>query len=233
MGHVEVELHFEDRVVAEEVLPYQASVIYAFQSRPDLANATLSVDELAAALEMSHALVRSACIFWLSKRVLTETGKDDFSVLERLPPARAPPSTHPSSSTHTAPATATPLPTPSSSAFAAEAAATLAAQTASLAAAEEEAAQRKLKMQLYHQFIISMLTNQGAMPLGRIAMMLGIVVPGGFPFGNEELKEFLAGMVRAGEVEVGMGGIIGLCEGMMGKWKGMCDGWERMVWASR
>ena len=36
--------------------------------------------------------------------------------------------------------------------------------------------------------------------------MLGIVVPGGFPFSNEELKEFLGGMVKEGAVEVGMGG---------------------------
>ena len=33
------------------------------------------------------------------------------------------------------------------------------------------------------------------MPLQRIVMMLKIAVPGGFPFSNEELREFLAGMV--------------------------------------
>ena len=77
---------------------------------------------------------------------------------------------------------------------------------AAQAAKEAEEEDRKQKMAMYHQFIISMLTNQGAMPLSRIAMMLGIVVPGGFPFSNEELKEFMGGMVKEGVLEVGPGG---------------------------
>jgi anaphase-promoting complex subunit 2 len=81
-----------------------------------------------------------------------------------------------------------------------------AAAAAAQAAKEAEEVERKGKMAMYHQFIVSMLTNQGAMPLPRIAMMLGIVVPGGFPFSNEELKEFLAGMVKEGVLEVGHGG---------------------------
>jgi len=31
-------------------------------------------------------------------------------------------------------------------------------------------------------------------------------VPGGFPFGNEELREFLGGKVEEGRLEVGGGG---------------------------
>jgi anaphase-promoting complex subunit 2 len=61
-------------------------------------------------------------------------------------------------------------------------------------------------MVMYSQFVVSMLTNQGAMPLPRIAMMLGIVVPGGFPFSNEELREFLTSMVKGGRLELGHGG---------------------------
>ena len=44
------------------------------------------------------------------------------------------------------------------------------------------------------------------MTLQRIVVMLKFAVPGGFPYGNEELKEFLGGMVREGKVEVGVGG---------------------------
>ena len=62
-------------------------------------------------------------------------------------------------------------------------------------------------MAVYHQFILSLLTNQGAMPLPRIVMMLGMVVPGGFPFSNEELKDFLTRMLKDGEVEIGAGGV--------------------------
>jgi anaphase-promoting complex subunit 2 len=68
-------------------------------------------------------------------------------------------------------------------------------------------ADRQSKMALYAQFVVSMLTNQGAMPLPRIAMMLGIVVPGGFPFSNEELREFLNGMCKERVLEVGHGGV--------------------------
>jgi anaphase-promoting complex subunit 2 len=44
------------------------------------------------------------------------------------------------------------------------------------------------------------------MPLQNIVMMLKIVVPGGFPFSNEELREFLGGMVSKGKLEVVSGG---------------------------
>ena len=79
-------------------------------------------------------------------------------------------------------------------------------EAASLAAEQADKEAAAAKMQLYWQFIVAMLTNQGPMPLGRISMMLGIVVPGGFPFSNEELKEFLGRMVSEGRVEVGAGG---------------------------
>jgi anaphase-promoting complex subunit 2 len=62
------------------------------------------------------------------------------------------------------------------------------------------------KMNLHWQFIVGMLTNQGPMPLQNIVMMLKIVVPGGFPFSNEELREFLGGMVSRGKLEVVSGG---------------------------
>ena len=198
IGHVEVELHLEDRTVTEEVLLYQATVIHAFESR----SSPLSVAELASQLDMTPTLVRSACIFWLSRRVLTEPSKDHFLVLETLP--SEPTATHSDNrdtSMLSTPRTSHPQPD------AGVAAAAAAAESAALQAAKEASdLERKSKMALYHQFIISMLTNQGAMPLARIAMMLGIVVPGGFPFSNEELKDFLSGMVREGRVEVGMGG---------------------------
>ena len=34
---------------------------------------------------MTPALVRSACLFWVSKRILTESHRDTFRVLEILP----------------------------------------------------------------------------------------------------------------------------------------------------
>ena len=186
-GQVEVELELEDRVYQGEVLPWQAAVIYAFQEESE-DPVSKDVTTLAAELNMPPTLVRSACIFWVSKRILMETSKDVFLVCEKLPDGSD--------------ATMDEDVGRSDTAAAAAAAEVAAAQ----AAKEAEEAERKQNMAMYHQFILSMLTNQGAMPLPRIAMMLGIVVPGGFPFSNEELKEFLASMVKDGALVVGHGG---------------------------
>jgi anaphase-promoting complex subunit 2 len=193
IGQVEVELELEDRTFNEEVSPAQASVIYAFQEE-ETAPTTKSITTLSQTLEMPATLVRSACLFWSSKQILTESSPGTFTVLETLPLASSssqnggPNASHSNINNNAA-----------AQAAAAEAAAAQAAKQA-------EEAERKAKMAMYNQFIISMLTNGGAMPLPRIAMMLGIVVPGGFPFGNEELREFLAGMVKEGSLEMGAGG---------------------------
>jgi anaphase-promoting complex subunit 2 len=192
MGQVKVELELEDRTVSEEVLPWQAAVIHAFRSdEPGSQQVSKTITQLASDLAMSPMLVRSACIFWASKHVLAETAANTFSVLETLPADGTGAAT--SSMDH-------PTATQANTAAAAEAAALAAAK-------EAEEAERKQKMAMYHQFIVSMLTNQGAMPLARIAMMLGIVVPGGFPFSNEELKDFLGSMVKDGALEVGNAGV--------------------------
>ena len=68
---------------------------------------------------------------------------------------------------------------------------------------EHEVAQEK--MEVYKQYVVGMLTNGGAMPLQQIVMMLKLTVPGGFPFGNEELKGFLEGEVRGGRLDFGGG----------------------------
>lgn len=198
LGHVDIELDLEDRTVKDEVLPWQAAVIYAFQSAPDSASdepVSRTVASLASELNMNTTLVRSACITWLSKQVLTNSPSDPdtFTVLETLP-----------SSDRAALFDVNATQPAASSLAAASAAAEVAAQQASREADESA---RQGKMAMYAQFVASMLTNQGAMPLPRIAMMLGMVVPGGFPFSNEELREFLGAMVKEGRLEVGAGGV--------------------------
>ncbi len=203
LGQVELELEFKDRCFKGEVTPWEASVIHAFES--DSASTTDSpisrtVSELATELEMHPLLVRSACKLWLSKSILTETEPDTYQVLEMLPDRTD--STHATTSN---PISINPAISSTSSASAAALAA--AESAASLAASSASESLLAQKMAVYHQFILSLLTNQGAMPLPRIVMMLGMVVPGGFPFSNEELKEFLGRMVADGEVEVGVGGV--------------------------
>ncbi|RVX69690.1 hypothetical protein B0A52_06334 [Exophiala mesophila] len=226
IGQVEVELELHDRTYRDQVLPWQATVIYAFDDSdpqnkendddadhvddtppPPPPPTTRTISQLASDLDMSATLVRSACIFWVSKQILAETGRDTFTVLERLDQILNPNDPNPHQKLQPHDATSAHDPSSASTAASAAAAAAAATIAAAQAAKESEEAERKQKMAIYHQFIVSMLTNQGAMPLPRIAMMLGIVVPGGFPFSNEELKEFLAGMVKDGVLEVGNGGV--------------------------
>lgn len=64
----------------------------------------------------------------------------------------------------------------------------------------EEVAQERMKV--YWQYVTGMLTNQGSMPLQSIVMMLKMLIEGGFPFKNEELKEFLKRKVQKGNSEI-------------------------------
>lgn len=197
LGQVTVELDLEDRVFMDEVTTWQATVIYAFNSESDEA-VTKTTDELAGELGMSTALVRSACLFWVSKRILVETQRDTFRVLEVLPSEEGDASGGEPGLPGAGDAEDQSAETAQAAAEADAAAAAAAKETAEAAAME--------KMNLYWQFIVGMLTNQGAMPLQRIVMMLKIAVPGGFPYSNEELREFLAGMVSKGKLEIISGG---------------------------
>ncbi|WEW58009.1 hypothetical protein PRK78_003476 [Emydomyces testavorans] len=203
LGTVTVELDLKDRLFSEEVTPWQASVICAFQSTPsDTPGSPLSksVPELAQQLEMSPSLVRSACLFWLSKRILTEPEPDVFCVLETLPDDEG--------SLSQAPAAGAPPGEKATNASDASVAAAAAAAAEAEAEAVRESAEAAAmaKMHVFWQFIVGMLTNQGAMPLQRIIMMLKIAVPGGFPYSSEELKEFLGQMVGKGKLEMLGGG---------------------------
>ena len=210
LGQVELQLELEDRCFEGEVTPWEASVINAFEANPFTSTTSGSatsrtVSDLATELEMSPLLVRSACKLWLSKSILTETAPDTYQVLETLPDVPDP--THPFITTNTTAISNNPAAAATHSSSSAAAAIAAAETAASLAADSASESLLQQKMAVYHQFILSLLTNQGAMPLPRIVMMLGMVVPGGFPFSHEELKEFLARMVRDGEVDVGPGGV--------------------------
>ncbi|KAL5000351.1 hypothetical protein BDV10DRAFT_162548 [Aspergillus recurvatus] len=200
-GQVTVELDLEDRVFVEEVSTWQATVIYAFNSETaESEPVSKSITELSTQLDMSAALVRSACLFWVSRRILTEAPgqRDTFRVLESLPTTN--------NDTEHAAVESAPSHTTADVDVSVDAAANAAAAAEAAVAKESAEAAAMEKMNLYWQFIVGMLTNQGAMPLQRIVMMLKIAVPGGFPFSNEELREFLAGMVSRGKVEIVSGG---------------------------
>lgn len=185
LGQVTVTLDLEDRIVTEEVQTWQASVIYAFQPSPSEDSSipiTRTLDDLVETLQMTDSLLQNALTFWIGKLVLkqTSTSPPTYTVLETLSDEDA---AHPGTT---------------SAAIAA------AAETATSAAApavlsEHEVAQEK--MEVYWQYVVGMLTNGGPMPLQQIVMMLKLTVPGGFPFGNEELKDYLEEGVKSGKLD--------------------------------
>jgi len=147
-------------------------VIYAFDDSHEPALSSKSIDEIAEALEMEEPLVRNAISFWIGKRVLEEAQDGRFIVLESLPDE----SEHSSG--------------PMKGMLVQE---EVSAVKTAQDILEENAA-------MYMIFVQGMLMNQGSMPIQRILMMLKIALPGGFPFGEPELKGLLQGMVDAGRL---------------------------------
>ncbi|KAL8948913.1 MAG: hypothetical protein Q9222_004940 [Ikaeria aurantiellina] len=215
LGQVTVHLELEDRTVTEIVQTWQAVVIYAFQSDNDNLEHMVnddddqhdhnngpvhskSVAELMTQFSMSESFVRNALTFWVGKLVLRPSPNkpDTYYVLESLPSSVLHPEEGKGNNNRSA---------SSATLLNAAAAADIATSAPALAVRSEEDIARE-KMEVFWQFVVGMLTNQGAMPLARIVMMLKVVVPGGFPFGNEELKSFLEGRVREGKLEV-QGGV--------------------------
>ncbi len=184
LGQVIVQLDFEDRSFVEEVNTWQASVIYAFQTPDSKSPTAKTVQQLTQELKMSESLVRNALNFWVGKFVLRERSPDTFYVLETLSSSEIDASNMAQS-------------------VAAATAATVSASTSSLMA-EDHAFQEKMGM--FWQCVVAILTNQGSMPLPQILAYLGVFVPGGFPYGNEVLREFLNAKVQEGKLEIAPGG---------------------------
>lgn len=188
LGQAVVQIELEDRIFTDEVAPWQATVIYAFQEPANPQNSdegvTKSVPDLAKELEMPEPLARAACVFWVKKQILGETRRDVYHVRENL--AKEDDKAHQHEGTQNE-----------------EQEDRVNVADPDALVAEDETMTR---MNLYWQFIMGMLTNQGAMPLPRITMMLRMVVPGGFPFKDEELREFLGLMINKGRLELAPGG---------------------------
>ncbi|KAI9673984.1 MAG: hypothetical protein M1817_002190 [Caeruleum heppii] len=191
LGRVTVELEFDDRVITEDVQTWQACVIYAFQT-PDSSqgdrDVIRTVLDLMTELEMDESLVRNALTFWVGKRVLHQVAPDTYAVLETLSSSTLDPDGAMAGEEEAATARA-----------AADAATTASAMSGALKSADDIATS---KMHVYWQFIVGMLTNGGPMPLAQMVMMLRMTVGGTTEFGEEDLRDFLGGMVREGKLEV-------------------------------
>ncbi|KAF1843904.1 uncharacterized protein K460DRAFT_368772 [Cucurbitaria berberidis CBS 394.84] len=198
LGEGSITLDFDDRTEEfDRLTSWQISVVYAFQPQPSEEHAAKkragkggegvarNVQQLEEMLEMDEGLVRQALAFWVGKSVLREVSHDTYAVIEKLP-------------------------SKSTLANADHEAAAAAEELAAVQAAETNAVKSQSdllseKKDIYTAFIVGMLTNQGNMPVQRIAMMMRMMVQGGFPFGIDEVKGLLGEMEAGGKV-VGLGG---------------------------
>ncbi|KAI9722436.1 MAG: hypothetical protein M1828_004803 [Chrysothrix sp. TS-e1954] len=167
LGNATVKLELSDRTLNVTCATWQAIVIDAISTLSNLAQddagKDISTSSIADETRMEEDLVASACTFWVFQRVLT--------------PHATKPSTYTILETLTASQNDLPPPPPAS-------------QPLTQIPASDPL---KDNAPIYSQFIIGMLTNQGAMSEGRILTMLKMAVPGGFPFGQRELVESVLG----------------------------------------
>ena len=193
LGQVTVELILDDRRVTENVSTSQASVIYAFHdddhddsSMSESEGLTRTVKDLATQLEMDEAMVRRALRFWVGKEVLQELSQDRFRVRERLDQ----------------------MEDDGQESSVAGGMAMSSTDNGDLNRGrsgglnhDDENLATITKFKIYWQFILGMLTNGGPMILPQIATMLRFAVVGGFPFAEEELREYLNLMVHDEKLE--------------------------------
>ncbi|PVI06979.1 hypothetical protein DM02DRAFT_609353 [Periconia macrospinosa] len=190
LGESRITLEFEDRTEEfEHLAPWQVSVIYAFQPQPGEdpsgggKGISRTITQLEEMLEMDESLVKQAIAFWIGKSVLRETSDSTYIVVENR--------------------SSTDNPVDSDAAAAAkELAEVQAAQTSTVKSQADLLSEKK---DVYMSFIVGMLTNQGNMGVARILMMMRMMVQGGFPFAEEEVKALLVEL-EGKEKVVGLGG---------------------------
>ncbi|KAH8727158.1 hypothetical protein GQ44DRAFT_748503 [Phaeosphaeriaceae sp. PMI808] len=197
LGEGAITLEFTDRTEDfDHLTPWQVSVVHAFQPQPDEEHIarkisksgegiSRNVSQLEHILQMDESLVRQALAFWVGKSVLREISHSTYAIIEILPRK---------SSQLQADEDA--------AAAAEELAAVQAAQTTTVKSQSDVLNEKK---DVYSAFIVGMLTNQGNMPAQRVAMMMRMMVQGGFPFGVEEVRRLLVEMEDGGKV-VSLGG---------------------------
>ncbi|KAK1758237.1 anaphase-promoting complex subunit 2 [Echria macrotheca] len=189
LGQARVELELEDRTVTVDCSTVEATVIYAFQDPNTDGPVKKSADDLYTELQMDEDLISAALTFWAGKGVLRRGAQGVYAVIESL---------------------SAPNDDGTAGAVKGEAEASVAAdEGAEMEAAKKQdgaaglSAKEMERRAMYWQYVKGMLTNASAsMPLAQVAMMMKMLVPDGFPWGNEELQEFLGEKVAAGEMEV-------------------------------
>jgi len=190
LGRADVEIELKDRTVkVEGCKTWILSVISAFQQQPHASGddnmdvkddelisgeaITKSVDELEMELNMDEALVRNAVVFWVNKGVLRQTEPDVYQIIEVEGSEEEHRDNEPPGE---------PI------------------NTAVSIIKSQDTLLKDNKF-LYCSFIVGMLSNNGAMDAGKVAMMLKLVFDGGFDYGDEGATWLLESMEVEGQVE--------------------------------
>lgn len=178
LGQAHIVIDLKDRTITEEVMTFQATVLYAFQSE-GFEPATRTFDSLYGLLQMDEDLLRAALRFWVGKMVLCEVGDDEYSVLETLSKEQR---------------------------ARVDAGVIEASAGAASEDAVRETKMSDAEMGMYWSFVQGMLRNSAAqMPVAQIGMMLKMLIVEGFPYSDPELAEYLNSKVESGELELNAG----------------------------
>ncbi|KAI5838447.1 hypothetical protein DFP73DRAFT_263900 [Morchella snyderi] len=176
MGIVDVELELADRIVrVPDAATWQAAVIYEFDE--DKGGATWSIKDIAERLDMEESLAKRAVSFWCSKDVLRDSGDGVFVVVENLAEYEE-------------------ILGRQQEADGSEAM----RGTAGGVEDEEISEEKKKEQKTVEQFIVGLLTNQGATSAEQIGTILGMFLPG-FNWGVDELSDFLNMMRTGGKLD--------------------------------
>jgi anaphase-promoting complex subunit 2 len=185
LGTVEIELEIENQVFCEKVSPLFAAVIYAFGE--DLRGGRKSCAAIASEIKVGEAEVMNALDFWMSKGIIRP----------------APPS--PDGVTYFEVGILHPVPGTYITDEAEQVVEAMSTENDAEASAasttttqEQNAMLNSPNAQLYANYITTMLTSNGNMPVARIAQMLKMTMTGGFSYSNDVLVEFLDSMVKEG-----------------------------------
>ncbi|KAL8329553.1 hypothetical protein RB597_005019 [Gaeumannomyces tritici] len=195
-GQATVELEFGDRTVSVQCKTYEAAVIYAFQDEDgeeEGGSVRKSFDEIWPQLQMDEDLLREALEFWTVQGVLRRVGGDTYTVVESLQVEQETGADDDDDDDDD----------DNNNADEPEAQAGGGRSGAGGAGSSAVSKQRQQQETVHWQYIVGMLTNSAAsMPTTQIAMMMRMMMPGGLPWSNEELQDFLGAKVAAGDLEV-------------------------------
>ncbi|KAL2266604.1 hypothetical protein VTJ83DRAFT_5956 [Remersonia thermophila] len=213
LGRARVELELRDRTVAVDCSTVEATVIRAFQGLegdgddPAAPPVQKSVDDLYMQLQMDEDLIAAALQFWAGHGVLRRVGgpgANTYAVVESLADEAGP---GPGSAAGAA-ASDGDQPMDEEGKEEQQAAPEGEGAAAGLGGGGGGgggglSAKELERREVYWRYVQGMLTNASAsMPLAQMAMMMRMLIPDGFAWSNEELQDFLAEKVAAGEMEI-------------------------------